>query len=130
MSKNRLARFLTVGLANTVTGLLVIFACKSALGMGDVAANLAGYSVGIAMGFLLNRNWTFGHGTDKQTATFARYLGVLCVAYAANLMTTLQAIHLLHLNSYLAQAAGIVPYTVIGYLGSRYFVFLPVKEKT
>lgn len=129
MSENRLARFITVGLTNTATGLLVIFACKSALGMNDIAANLAGYGVGIVMGFLLNRHWTFGYGTDKQIATFARYLAVLCVAYAANLMTTLQAINLLQLNSYLAQAAGVVPYTVIGYLGNRYFVFLPVKEK-
>jgi putative flippase GtrA len=130
MSENRLMRFITVGLANTVTGLLVIFACKSALGMDDIAANLAGYAVGIVMGFLLNRNWTFGYSTDKQTATFVRYLTVLCVAYGANLMTTLQAINLLHLNSYLAQTAGVLPYTVIGYLGNRYFVFLPVKEKT
>lgn len=130
MSENRLARFISVGMANTVTGLLVIFACKSALGMADVAANLAGYAVGIVMGFLLNRTWTFGYGTDKLIATFARYLAVLCVAYGANLMTTLQAINLLHLNSYLAQTVGVVPYTVIGYLGNHYFVFLPVKENT
>lgn len=130
MSENRLTRFITVGLANTVTGLLVIFACKSALGMGDIASNLAGYSVGIVMGFLLHKNWTFGYGRNKQAATFARYLAVLSLAYGANLIATLQAINLLQLNSYLAQVAGVVPYTLIGYLGSRYFVFPQGKEKT
>lgn len=29
----------------------------------------------------------------------------------------------LSLNSYLAQAIGVVSYTAIGYIGSRYFVF-------
>lgn len=117
-----LARFVVVGLANTSTGLVIIFACKALLGMGDIASNLLGYGVGILLGFLLNKRWTF-EDVGGVGPTFARYLAVLALAYIANLATTLYAIDVLHLNSYLAQAAGIVPYTMAGYLGSRCFVF-------
>lgn len=129
MSIDRWARFLTVGLVNTITGLLVIFACKWWLGMGDIASNLVGYGVGVVLGFVLNKNWTFDFAGGYGRA-FARYLAVLCLAYGVNLITMLQAINLLHLNSYLAQAVGIVPYTVIGYAGSRFFVFPRDKELT
>lgn len=124
----RLARFVIVGLANTFTGLLLIFACKGLLGMGDIASNLLGYGVGILLGFLLNKRWTF-EDVGRVGPTFARYLAVLALAYIANLATTLYAIDILHLNSYLAQAVGIVPYTMAGYLGSRCFVFTQAKGR-
>lgn len=118
----RLGRFAVVGLANTFVGLSVIFGCKALLGMGDVLANLLGYGVAVLLGFALNKRWTFGHTGDAAGA-FVRYLAVLVLAYAANLATTLYAIDILHLNSYIAQASGIVPYALTGYLGARWFAF-------
>ena len=118
----RLTRFAIVGLANTVAGLSVIFSCKALLGANDVVSNLAGYSFAVLVGFTLNKRWTFEHN-GAAAITFARYLLVLVVAYTGNLVTTLVAIEMLNLNSYFAQAAGIVPYTLIGYTGSRWFAF-------
>lgn len=122
----RLARFAVVGIANTATGLAVIFACKALLGMADAPANFTGYATGLLLGFGLNRRWTFGHSGDAGTA-FARYLLVLCLAYLANLATVMGAIDLLRLDSYLAQAAGIVPYTLVTYVGARLFAFRLVR---
>ena len=118
----RLLRYLSVGVANTLAGLLVIYTCKWALGTGDVLANLFGYGVGMLVGFQLNKKWTFGHAGDYW-ASLLRYLGVLACAYLANLATVLYAIEGLGIDGYLAQPLGIVPYTLIGYLGSRYFAF-------
>lgn len=118
----RVTRFAIVGLANTVAGLSVIFACKAVLGANDVVSNVIGYSFAVLLGFTLNKRWTFQHDGEAGLA-FARYLLVLALAYAANLVTTLFAIDVLHLNSYVAQAAGIVPYTLTGYTGGRWFVF-------
>lgn len=122
-----LARYLIVGLANTVGGLILIFTCK-ALGMGDIHANLLGYGLGIVLGFLFNKRWTFAH-TGNWGSAFGRYLAVLGIAYLANLATVLYAIGNLGLNSYLAQAAGIVPYTLTGYFGARYFAFAPARAR-
>jgi putative flippase GtrA len=118
----RLGRFAAVGVSNTCIGLSVIFACKAWLGLGDVAANAAGYGIAVLLGFMLNRQWTFAH-TGHRARAFVRYLIVLAFAYAANLAATLCAIDVLHFDSYLAQAAGIVPYALAGYLGARLFAF-------
>ena len=122
----RLARFVVVGLANTFVGLSVIFAAKALLEMGDVHANLLGYGVAVLLSFVLNKRWTFEHTGDAASA-FIRYVVVLVLAYAANLATTLYAIDILHLNSYIAQALGVVPYALTGYLGGRWFAFAPAQ---
>jgi putative flippase GtrA len=118
----RFIRYVTVGAANTLAGLTAIFAAKSLAGLDDVTANLLGYALGIAIGFFLNRSWTFEYGGDTAGA-LARYLCVLLVAYSANLVTVLYAIDVLRINGYLAQAAGVVPYFLVGYVGSRLFAF-------
>jgi len=52
-----------------------------------------------------------------------RFVIVFLIAYFLNLVTVLAAIHVFAVNSYLAQAIGIAPYTVFFYLGSKYFAF-------
>lgn len=123
-----LVRFLVIGVANTLVGLAAIYVAMYFMGMGDVAANAFGYAVGIMLGFMLNKSWTFKNG-DGLLQSLARYVLVLVVAYSANLAAVLLASKNLQINSYLAQAVGILPYTVIGYLGSRYFAF-PERRTT
>lgn len=115
-------RFLGVGVLNTAVGLCVIFAAKWYLHLGDVAANALGYSVGLLLSFALNSRWTFGYRGPRLWA-LAKFTMVTAVAYAMNLVTVLVAIRVLDVNGYLAQAAGIVPYTLTAYLGSKYVAF-------
>jgi putative flippase GtrA len=117
-----LARYLAVGATNTAIGLACIYASQAAFGFGDVASNLFGYSVAVMFSFAANRSWTFRHEGGALPA-FARFLLVLAAAYLANLAAVLAARDLLHVQPALAQLAGIVPYTVTGYLGSRWFAF-------
>jgi putative flippase GtrA len=118
----RVRRFAMVGVANTVLGLALIFAGKAILGLNDVAANFAGYAIALLAGFALNKRWTFQHH-GGTAAALGRYLTVLVAAYLANLSVTMWAIDALHLNSYWAQAAGVVPYAILGYLGCRFYAF-------
>ena len=118
----RVARFLAVGVLNTFVGLAVIYLCKLLLGTGDVISNVIGYAVGLGNSFAWNRRWTFGHSGAALPAA-ARFMIVFMVAYLLNLATVMAAIHLFAVNSYLAQAIGIIPYTSFFYLGSRWFAF-------
>jgi putative flippase GtrA len=120
----RLGRFAAVGASNTMAGLAIIYACKFLLELGDIPSNFIGYGAGLLIGFGLNRNWTFGHRGDAIGA-LGRYLLVVLAAYAANLAATLYAIDVLNLNSYLAQAMGVLPYACVGYIGSRVYAFAP-----
>jgi putative flippase GtrA len=117
-----LGRFLGVGAANTLIGLGVIYACKRLLGFGDVLANVSGYAVGLTIGFMLNRHWTFGHTGNVRVAVL-RFLAVFGVAYAVNLLCVLLAIRAAGIDGYVSQAIGILPYTAISYLGSRLYAF-------
>ena len=117
-----LMRYLLVGIANTLVGLGIIYFLMYYLRFDVVTANALGYAIGILMSFVLNKTWTFDN-RDHAFYSFLRYLLVLCVAYAANLATVLFANSHFYLNPYLSQALGIIPYTAIGFLGSRYFAF-------
>jgi len=115
-------RYLVVGLLNTFAGLMVIYFAMYVLGLGIVAANGLGYAVGVFVGFVLNQRWTFAHRGPAVPA-FVKFLIVLGAAYILNLSTVLFFSEVLRWNSYVAQTLGIVPYTVVGYLGSRFFAF-------
>ncbi|MGH8586828.1 MAG: GtrA family protein [Gammaproteobacteria bacterium] len=111
-----------MGAANTLIGLAVIYACKRLLGFGDVLANVSGYAVGLTIGFMLNRHWTFGHTGNVRVAAL-RFLAVFSVAYSVNLLCVLLAIRAAGIDDYVSQAIGILPYTAIFYLGSRLYAF-------
>lgn len=115
-------RFFSVGVANTFVGLSFIYAAKWLFHIGDVAANLLGYSVGLLLSFALNSRWTFAYRGPHLPA-LGKFLLVTLVAYSTNLLTVLVAIEYFGLNAYVAQASGVVPYTLISYLASKYLVF-------
>jgi putative flippase GtrA len=122
----RVARFLAVGVLNTLVGLGTIYLCKWLGGIGDVTANIIGYAVGLANSFAWNRHWTFGHAGAVLPA-IVRFVLVFLIAYLLNLGTVMAAIYV-GINSYVAQAFGIAPYTTFFYLGSRWFVFRPASR--
>lgn len=115
-------KFLTVGVANTVIGLLIIYAAKWFLQLGDVAANALGYSVGLLISFALHSRWTFGY-LGSHLHALAKFLLVALVAYGVNLLTVVIAIQYFNLNSYVAQAMGIPTYTLTSFFANKYFVF-------
>lgn len=121
------ARFVVVGVVNTGIGLACIFAAKALLGWGDLAANIGGYGVGLITSFALNRTWTF-RDRGRISPALLRFLGAFLLAYLANLATVFALRDLAGVDSYVAQAAGVVPYTVLFFLASRAFVFLDRRD--
>lgn len=115
-------RFLSVGVVNTLVGLSIIYAAKALLSMEDVWANACGYAVGLCVSFTLNRRWTFDHRSSIAPAAI-RFLVVAAMAYAMNLLTVMLCIHSFHMNSYLAQALGVPPYTLTSFILSRLWAF-------
>jgi putative flippase GtrA len=118
----RVGRFAVAGALNTLVGLSVIFAVKLAFAAPEALANAAGYAVGLAVSFSLNRNWVFRSTAPARTA-LRRFLLVFALAYAVNLGVVLVAVETFGVNGYLAQTLGVGTYAVLFYLGSRRFVF-------
>lgn len=115
-------RYLTVGVFNTLVGIGTIFLCKWAWSMPDIPANACGYGLGVLVSFTLNRQWTFRDRGPRLSA-FVRFVIVLLFAYVANLATVLFCIHGLRIDSYVAHILGVGPYTVVGFIGSKWFAF-------
>jgi putative flippase GtrA len=90
-------RFLSVAVVNTAVGLSVIYAAKWFLRLGDFAANVLGYSVGLLLSFALNSRWTFAYRGPHLPA-LAKFSLVTFVAYGMNLVTVLVAIRFFGLN--------------------------------
>lgn len=119
----RFLRFVAVGVLNTLFGLGVIFAAKALLAWDDLGANVLGYASGLALSFALNRTWTFRHRGAVHPALL-RFVAAFAFAYLVNLATVFGLRDLAGADSYLAQAAGVLPYTLCFYLASRHFVFV------
>lgn len=115
-------RYLLVGIANTIVGLGTIYFAMYYLQFEIVSANVLGYTIGVLLSFILNKKWTF-KSSDHVLYSLLRFLSVLAVAYVANLGTVLFFVRMFQVNPYFAQAVGVIPYTAIGFLGSRYFAF-------
>jgi putative flippase GtrA len=114
-------RYALVGGLNTLLGLIMIYTAMWVFGFSDLIANLAGYSFALLISYALNKRWTFRH-KGAHFPALLRFASVMAVAYLGNL-TALLALVSVGLNSYLAQAAAVVPYAVIGYFGSRFIAF-------
>ena len=115
-------RFGATGLINTVLGLGVIFAAKAILGWGDLPANLLGYGIGLIASFALNRTWTFRHD-GRVLPAFLRFGIGFAAAYGVNLLTLFALRDFFAVNSYVAQAAAVVPYAVTFYFVAALYVF-------
>ena len=118
---HQLARFGAVGLANTALGLAAIYACMFFFRVGPEMANMLGYGVGLSLGFWLNKRWTFAN-PRKIGHTAPRYALVVTLSYLVNL-ALVSVTSRNGMDPYVAQLCGVAPYTILCFLGCRFYVF-------
>jgi putative flippase GtrA len=120
------ARFVAVGIFNTLLGYAVIFACMYVAKMGAEASNVAGYAVGLVASYALNRSYTFG-SRARVSGELVRFLAVFGVAYGLNFVALLVLIHALGVHAALSQVLAGVVYVGASYLMNRFYVFKPSR---
>jgi putative flippase GtrA len=116
-----LSRYAGTGLVNTILGFLVIFSAV-ALGFSPIVSNVAGYSVGFSLGFVLTKKYVFrsnGHFIKESI----RYLVVFFISFLINLLVLQLALDYLNLNVLTSQFLAAISYMIIMYLLTRLFVF-------
>ena len=114
------ARFGAVGVANTSVGggtMLVL----QWMGLNAYLANLLGYIVGMLFSFVVNGRWTFGSALGGER--LGRFVAVVAVSYFMNLLTLTLAMRLLEMGEMMSQLPAMACYTIVNFLGQRYFVF-------
>ena len=117
-----LGRYLGSGALNTIVGFAVIFLLM-AMGVSPVWSNIAGYAVGLTLGFTVSRSFVFrsdGHILSEG----GRYLACFFVCFAINLLVLTYALDTLQLSKELSQVLASATYTTLMFLLSYYFVFV------
>ncbi|WP_017666296.1 GtrA family protein [Porphyrobacter sp. AAP82] len=124
----RLLCFGLTGLANSAVGWAVIFGGLWA-GMNGLAANAAGYGVGLVLSFTLNRRFVFGVTGKVSAPEVLRFLAAFAIAYGVNVAVLLAAQGVFGADSALAQVPAIGAYIVIFFLLSQFVVFKPAARE-
>jgi len=123
-----LARFLRFGLAgvaNTLVGLGVIAALDLGMHVRPAIANAAGYAVGIALSFVLSRQFVFRSQRPAKAAA-PRFLVSAAIAFAVNQAVLAAAGHLLGgdpASRLAAQVCGMSAYTLTLFMLGRFWIF-------
>lgn len=116
------ARFVLVGIFNTVFGFAVIFACMYLATLGPLVSNVIGYGCGLVTSYVLNRWFTF-RSTARGVGEPIRFLLVFGVSYLLNLGALVVLINQLGMHEGLAQLVAGAVYVGASYLMNRFFVF-------
>ena len=124
----RLFRFLLTGLANSAVGWAVIFGGLWA-GMSGLAANAAGYGVGLVLSFTLNRRYVFGMTGAVTGREVARFMAAFAIAYGANVAVLIAAEAVIGADHPLAQLPALATYVLIFFVLSQRFVFRPTPSE-
>lgn len=116
------SKYIFVGGFNTVISYGIIFFLMYK-GVSPEVSNFIGYAFGISLSFLLNKKYTFDTSSLVAKSSFYRYLLVMSIAYCINLLFVSLSYRVLGINPYLSQVLGGFFYTIVGFIGSKYFVF-------
>lgn len=116
----QLVRFSITGAVNTLIGYVVIFSLMI-LSVSPVLSNIAGYTVGLAVSFVLQRTWVFNDHSNIRRQTI-RFLATFAVSFALNFITLKVALQN-DVNPYIAQLFACITYSVTFFLLNKTLVF-------
>lgn len=116
-----LKRYAGSGVINTLVGFSVVFMMMG-VGVSPFVSNIAGYSVGFVLGFVLSKKIVFrsnGHFIWESV----RYLVSFFLAFALNLIVLHVLLTWTEIPPVFSQVVAAIFYTTSMYCLTRYYVF-------
>jgi len=120
---------MSVGVFNLLVGMFTIYVAITFLQWSNFWSNILGYAVGLTVSYILNSRFTFKYQGHWKRA-LPKFALVFVVAYLANIVVVMGLIHYTAISDYYAHWLGIPPYTILFYLGSRFFAFKETEKKS
>ncbi|MGE1163089.1 GtrA family protein [Peribacillus simplex] len=125
---NSFIRFLLVGMVNTGVGLSIMLFLMNVLELSYWISTFFGNGMGAVTSFLLNRTFTFRSDIDWRRGV-ARFFCVILICYSAAyslgqaIAESLEASVHFSIQQNVAVLIGTIFYTLLNYIGQKYFVF-------
>ena len=117
-------KFIIIGVVSTLINYGVFFALYSWFDIHYVVSSGIGYVIGLLVGYLFNRNWTFTDDkSDEKTKEFVLYIAVYGVSLLLSLGTIALLVDSLAWNPLLANVIAIGVSTITNFVGLKFFVF-------
>jgi len=114
-------KFVVVGLSSNLL-LFVLYLRLTAQGMGYLKAMTLVYILGVAIGFVLNRSWTFSH-KGRWSPAFLRYVLAYVFGYFFNLCMLYLFVDAINLPHQPVQGILILLTAAFLFLLQKYWVF-------
>lgn len=121
----RLLRFAVVGCINTGVDFLTFTLLHGAFQTDKLICQLAGYSMGVANSFILNKLWTFESHNSKYESSWEllRFIIVNAVSLGVSLLGLQILNGNLKINVYISKVIVTVLAQAVNYLGYKLWVF-------
>lgn len=127
-------KFILVGIANTLFGTGIMFVFYNVLHFNYWISSASNYVFGSILSYILNRLFTF-KSSDNTLNTLPRFVIniTLCylVAYglAKPIVSSILSGLAQNLQENIAMLVGMCLFVALNYIGQRFFVFKPDREK-
>ena len=120
---NFLAKYLSLGVVNTIVGFSIIYLAMR-FGLSPVISNFLGYGFGLVFSFIFSKKIVFL--TEKNIAKEAfYYLISFAISFSINIFVLQLIIYFTHIQLVFAQFFSIASYSLAMYLLCKFFVFRP-----
>lgn len=124
----KLLRFITVGIVNTLLGMLIMFGLYNIFGCSYWFSSAVNYIMVSIFSYCMNRKFTFNYkgrtaGSGLRFAVNIAFCYFIAYGAAKPLTEWLMAGSSVRIQENVAMIAGMIVFTGLNYLGQRYFVF-------
>ena len=112
-----------VGLSNTLITMIVIFVMMKLLGCREGLSNFTGYVAGLLISFFWNKQWTFKGSKAGWGKSALRFAIAFAICYVLQYVVVLLLNAQLPIDHYYNHLLGMVFYTVLNFLMSKFYTF-------
>lgn len=119
--KGLISRYALAGVLNGIVCFATIFVLMT-LGVSPFLSNLAGYALGLSVGFKTSKSFVF-RSKGKSAIEGVRFIVAFGLSYLANILILAATLHWLMFPPFLAQTAAVSTYVLVMFLLTYFFVF-------
>ena len=127
---NKAIKFGVVGTISTAVNYGSFAFLFKIVGLYYLFSSVTGYMIGVLVGYLLNKNWTFVQQVNKSKNYLMVYIIVYVVSLISSQLLLILLVEKIILDPLFANIYAIALSATMNFLGSNYFVFKKVNNLT
>jgi putative flippase GtrA len=115
-------KFALVGGISTLINYGTFYFFFKILGWNYLLSSSLGYLLGVVLGFIFNKRWTFRSKSKLKREMVSYFILYTCTLFLSMLVLKLQ-VEILKVQPLLANLFTIILTTIINFIGTKFFVF-------